>query len=87
MTRLDWEKAKRRELPVEPYEPAKRRRRNRKRAEKHRHQQELAAFVHQHRIVCFVCGGGHVPGIDWAKVGISKKGAWAIHADCVKHKR
>lgn len=82
MTRLDWEKAKERERAGE----AKASSRPGPSSAKRRATAEMArtAFVEKHGISCFKCGATKA---EWAKTGISKRGAWAICVDCVQKGR
>src|SRR5258708_21985469 len=78
MAKLDWQKARERELTREtanatPAGPVTVRRRGAQ-------QEAFAAFVERHDLRCFKCGA---PKADWAKTGISKRGPWAICAPCV----
>jgi len=72
MSRLDWEKANRRERFRAEKPPL---RRNAAR------QKAIAAFVKQHDLTCFSCGDERA---EWAKSGISKRGPWVICVPCVQ---
>ncbi len=78
MARLDWQKAQDRDRAHEakklaPPAPASTRRRSTQ-------QMARAAFVDKHGLSCFKCGADKA---EWAKTGISERGAWAICVHCV----
>jgi ribonuclease HI len=75
VAKLDWQRARQRDAARDASsEPKARQGGNGKR------QAALAAFVEQHGLRCFKCGGEKV---KWAKTGLSKRGPWAICTDCV----
>ena len=47
-------------------------------------QQEMAAFVQQHNLKCFLCKSGI---IDWAKTGTTNGRHWAICILCVRKRK
>jgi hypothetical protein len=78
MACLDWQKARDRDRAHEatksaPQGPAAARRRSTK-------EMARAAFVDKHGLCCFKCG---TEKAEWAKTGISERGAWAICVHCV----
>jgi hypothetical protein len=77
--RLDWEKARRRELVA--HDPIGKR--ERKKRSQERRQRALADFVSRHEISCFKCGKDKA---EWATCGTSKRGPWTICIKCVKRK-
>lgn len=78
LARLDWEKAQERDRTREAKQAASPPRAAvRQQAAR---QAALDAFVEEHGIGCFKCG---VEKAEWAKTGISKRGAWAICVRCV----
>lgn len=74
--RLDWEKAKRNEKKRNRPNGSERRRKKMQAAR----QQALDKFVQEHMLTCFKCHAIHA---EWAKTGFSKRGPWAICANCV----
>jgi hypothetical protein len=70
VTRLDWSKAKPKPTP----EP-----RDNRKATAHR-QAAMAAYVAKHELACFKCGTRKA---EWAKIGRSRLGLWAICVNCV----
>ena len=98
MAKLNWEKARRSELPLEPYRPTTKRRKRlsgAKRDELHKargehidassgRQHALNQFATAKGLVCFVCGAN---GNPWAKTGITRERPWAICLPCVQRKR
>jgi hypothetical protein len=78
VARLDWHKARDRDRAQEaknsaPPGPASTRRRSTQ-------QMARAAFVDKHGLRCFKCGAEKA---EWAKTGLSERGAWAICVQCV----
>lgn len=71
MAKLDWSKAK----PT----PAPAPRDNRRSAMPR--QTAMAEFVGRHELACFKCGTCEG---EWAKTGITRRGPWAICANCVR---
>jgi hypothetical protein len=80
---LDWEGAKKRDA-LAKYPSAAKAEKGKKRA--HRRQQAMQKFAAVRALACFVCGGSG-PTVEWAKTGVSKRGPWALCADCARHKR
>ena len=75
VAKLDWQKARQREAARDVGAAGKPRpETNAKR------QAALAEFVRRHGLRCFKCGGEKA---EWAKTGVSKRGAWAICTECV----
>jgi hypothetical protein len=72
MTKLNWEKAKKRRRPGGRQRASTQTRALRERA--------LSAFVAKHELQCFKCGSEKT---EWAKTGSSKHGPWAICTKCV----
>lgn len=79
MTKLDWEKAKRRDLA-----PKKRRYPRRYPTKGPCRALVLNSFVKKHHLVCFVCDTD--PGV-WGKTGISARGPWAICLACAEQSK
>lgn|SRR5215472_2682605 len=72
MTKMNWDKAKRSQMPIEPYKG---------RSVQTQKQRKMAAFVRKHALTCFRCGTS--TPLAWAKTGTNRRGPWAICADCV----
>lgn len=83
MTRLDWEKANRKER-VRPGKSKRAAKRGDRAAQERIRQGVMMAFVAHHQLHCFKCGAGHGP---WGKTGLSKRGPWAICGNCVRSPR
>jgi hypothetical protein len=73
--RLDWDKAKRRNLAPPPERDTRKQQMAREDA--------LAGFVAKHELACFKCGRTEGP---WAKTGVSQRGPWAMCTACVRTK-
>jgi hypothetical protein len=69
VTKFDWEKPK----------PAPEPRENRRAAVMRR--TAMADYVVEHDLACFKCGTRQA---EWAKIGRSGRGPWAICVNCVR---
>lgn len=74
MTKLNWEKARKRDQ-------ARASRHAAKKANALERQVALKAWATKHDLACFKC---NTKGGPWAKTGISTRGPWAICARCVQ---
>lgn len=78
MTKLDWEKAKRRDGMKKRKRLTGEKRRQRKYGERGA---AIANFARKHEIGCFVCKDPKPE--QWAKSGWNAKGPWVICLSCV----
>jgi hypothetical protein len=77
LSRLNWDKARERDRAREAKQTVVPDQGSTRRSAAK--QVALAAFVAEHEIACFKC---RAEKAEWAKTGISKRGPWAICAEC-----
>lgn len=85
MTRLNWEKARRRDRQrTSKLRASSKKAKARQRQNDSLRQLAIQAFVDRHSIECFACG---TVAARWATNGINKRGAWVICVPCVARNR